>query len=83
MKLDIAFFCPCGRQLHSHLAVLKRNTELSCQLFHCHVDDTNSFPRMSWITLKSNPGMCFDILNILCYHCLQVKDQNSVILCND
>ena len=82
MKLDIAFFCPCGRQPQGHLAILKRNTELSCQLFHCHVDDTNTFPRMSWIILKSNPGMCFDILNILCYHCLQVKDQNSVILCN-
>ena len=71
MKLDIAFFCPCGRQPHSHLAILRRNTELSCQLFHCHVDDTNGFPRMSWITSKNNPGMCFDILNILCYHCLQ------------
>ena len=78
MKLDIAFFCPCGRQPHGHLAILKGNTELLCQLSDCHVDNTNNY--MSWITLKSNPGMYFKILNILCYHCLQVKDQNSVIL---
>ena len=50
-KLDITFFCPCGRQPHRHHAILKRNAELSCQLFGHHVDDTNCF-------------MCFEILNI-------------------
>ena len=60
MKLDIAFFCPCGEQPR-HLAILKQHyRELYCNLPHgdC-VNDTEGSPRMSWITsLKSNPGMC-------------------------
>ena len=62
MKLDIAFFCPCGEQPR-HLAILKQQYfELHCNLpdsgHDSYVKDTEGSPRMSWITsLKSNPGM--------------------------
>ena len=62
MKLDIAFFCPCGKEPR-HLAILKQLQHccLYCNSPHgtrnC-VKDTEGSPRMSWITtLKSNPGM--------------------------
>ena len=58
MKLEIAFFCPCGDQPR-HLAILKqKNFVLYCKLHHGgRVEDTQGFAHMSWITsLKSNPG---------------------------
>ena len=58
MKLEIAFFCPCGEQPR-HLAILKqKNFELYCKLrIGTRVEDTQGFGHMSWITsLKSNPG---------------------------
>ena len=68
MKLDIAFFCPCGEQPR-HLAILNQHyRELHCNLPNggC-VNETKGSPCMSWIkgspcmswitSLKSNPGM--------------------------
>ena len=58
MKLEIAFFCPCGEQPR-HLAILKqKNFELYCKLrIGTRVEGTQGFGHMSWITsLKSNPG---------------------------
>ena len=64
MKLDIAFFCPCGEQPR-HLAILKQHyQELYCNLPHGGY--VKFSPQMSWITsLKSNPGMKFYLLEML------------------
>ena len=64
MKLDIAFFCPCGEQ-PPHLAILQQHyQELYCNLPHGGC--VNGSPQMSWITsLKSNPGMTFYLLEML------------------
>ena len=56
MKLDIAFYCPCGKQPR-HLANLKQQCfELQCNL--PDGDCVKISPQMSWISsLKSNPSM--------------------------
>ena len=56
MKLDIAFFCPCGEQPR-HIAIFKQQSqELYCNLPHGSC--VKGSPQISWITsLKSNPGM--------------------------
>ena len=64
MKLDIAFFCPCGKQPR-HPAILQQHyQELYCNLPHGGC--VSGSPQMSWITsLKSNPGMTFYLLEML------------------
>ena len=58
MKIELAFFCPCGKEPR-HLAMLKqRYCELRCSLpGGVRVEDTKGSQHMSWImSLKSNPG---------------------------
>ena len=60
-ELDIAFFCPCSKQSQPHLAEIKeKNSKLVCKSSGEVVNDTEGFPRTSW--MKKNSGINYYII---------------------